>query len=68
MDSKFESDLDPMLVEYGFTAPFYWTRDIMQTKRFFTQRKFIAALAVERMNGMKLKLVGVLPPYKGKKK
>jgi hypothetical protein len=64
----FESDLDPRLVEYGYTAPCYWARDIMQTKRFFTQRKFLAYLAVERLNGMKLQLVGTLPPYKGKKK
>lgn len=61
-------EIDFDLVEYGYTAPFYWTRDVIQTKRFFTQRKFLAYLAVERMNGMKLKLVGTLPPYKGKKK
>jgi hypothetical protein len=61
-------EIDFDLVEYGYTAPFYWVRDVLQTKRFFTQRKFLAYLAVERMNGKNLRLVGKLPAYKRKKK
>lgn len=67
-DTAEAMDIDFDLVEYGYTYPCYWATDVIQTKRFFTQRKFLAYLAVQRMNGMKLKLVGTLPPYKGKKR
>jgi hypothetical protein len=58
-------------VKYGFGKPFYWI-EMPDGKRnhFITRGKFMASLAVLRMNypDLKLKPVGTLPAPKKKSK
>lgn len=57
-------------VRYGFTKPYYWI-EMPDGKRnhFITRGKFMASLAVLRMNypDLKLQPVGTLPAPKRKK-
>lgn len=58
-------------VRYGFTKPYYWI-EMPDGKRnhCITRGKFVASLAVLRMNypGLKLQPVGTLPAPKRKSK
>lgn len=58
-------------VKYGYTKPFYWIEmPDGQSTRCITRGKFVASLAVLRMNypSLKLQPVGTLPAPKRKSK
>lgn len=58
-------------VKYGYTKPFYWIEmPDGQSTRCITRGKFMASLAVLRMNypSLKLQPVGTLPAPKRKSK
>lgn len=57
--------------KFGFTKPFYWIEmPDGKCKHFITRGKFVASLAVLRMNypDIKLQPVGTLPAPKRKSK
>lgn len=67
--SVFLQELDT--VKYGYTKPFYWIEmPDGQSTRCITRGKFMASLAVLRMNypSLKLQPVGTLPAPKRKSK
>lgn len=67
MEEVYAEVTDEAFAQYGYNKPFYYLTHMGETKRFITQGKFIATLAVLRMNHPFVQLTQATPMPKRKK-